>query len=35
MQNLPAQFPELNRKVSGRSVLPEIEDFGQRPKFNG
>jgi len=35
MQNLPAQFPELNRKVSGRSALPEIEDFGQGPKFIG
>jgi hypothetical protein len=35
MQNLPAQFPGLNRKVSGRSALPEIEDFGQRPKFIG
>src|SRR5450756_213295 len=35
IQNQSAQFPELSRKVSGRSVLPEIEDFGQKPKLTG
>src|SRR6202521_5008950 len=35
IRNLPGQFPQLNRRFSGRCAPPEIEDCGQRPKFNG
>src|SRR6202521_450761 len=34
-RNLPGQFPQLNRRFSGRCAPPEIEDCGHRPKFNG